>query len=299
MRLLAFEYACAGGAGGLPYLGEGRAMLTALVNDCRKAGLESVTTLLRNDLDRGGLDCDIVRVNGGLIDAARLEILRHDAVWVIAPESSGRLLELTRLVESTGTRLIGSSFPAVETCGDKLLAGRCLRGVANMPESRIFEGVYDAFPCVVKPADGAGCDNTFLIRNPDGLAALRLPEGIGFIVQPFIPGRHLSAGILSYDRDVELLGVCRQKITVAPQLRFEGVEGPVDYPHSKEVAAMARAVKSAIPTLRGYWGMDFIDDGGGALTLIEVNPRLTSSYPLYSAAAPFNIPRYAIFGTKQ
>ncbi|TBR21541.1 MAG: ATP-grasp domain-containing protein, partial [Candidatus Nitrosotenuis sp.] len=98
--------------------------------------------------------------------------------------------------------------------------------------------------------------------------------------------------------EVELLGVCRQKIAIGPQLRFEGVEGPVDYPRAEEVAAMARAVKSAIPSLRGYWGMDFIDDGG-RLALIEVNPRLTSSYPLYGASTPFNIPRYAIFGVKR
>lgn len=208
-------------------------------------------------------------------------------------------MDFTRLAESMGTRVIGSSSLAVKTCGDKLHANQSLRGVAKMPESRPFLGTCDTFPCVIKPVDGAGCDNTFLVQNPDELAALRLPKDVSFIVQPFIPGRHYSAGILSYDGEVELLGICRQKITVAAQIRFEGVEGAVDYPYPKKVAAMARAVKSAIPMLRGYWGMDFIDDGNGVLTLIEINPRLTSSYPLYSAATPFNIPRYAIFGTKQ
>lgn len=298
MRLLTIEYACAGGEGGQPFYDEGRAMLAALVNDCQKAGLSGITSLVHPDFDRGNISGDIVPVHGDLIDAARMEMRRHDAVWIIAPETRGKLLSLTRLAESMGKRLIGSSSPAVKICGDKLLACQCLRGGVNMPESRPFDGTCRTFPCVVKPSDGAGCDNTFLIQNADELATLNLSHGTGFIAQPFIPGEHFSAGILSYDNEVELLGVCRQKIAVAPQLRFEGVEGPVDYPHAEKVAAMARAVKSAIPTLRGYWGMDFIDDGG-ALTLIEVNPRLTSSYPLYSAAAPFNIPRYAIFGTKQ
>lgn len=298
MRLLAIEYACAGGEGGQPFYDEGRAMLAALVNDCQKAGLSGITSLVHPDFDRGNIPGDIVRVRGDLMEAARNEMRRHDAVWIIAPETSGRFLSFTQLAESMGMRLIGASSPAVEICGDKLLASRCLRGLVNMPESRPFDGMCATFPCVVKPADGAGCDNTFLIQNADELAVLNLPEDIEFIVQPFIPGGHFSAGILSYDGEVELLGVCRQKIMVAPQLRFEGVEGPLEYPHTGKVAAMARAVKSAIPTLRGYWGMDFVDDGG-ALTLIEVNPRLTSSYPLYSAATPFNIPRYAIFGTKQ
>ncbi len=298
MKLLAFEYACAGGEGGQPYYEEGRAMLAALVNDCQKAGLHSVTTLIHRDIARDGISCGIVSVDGDLAATAHGEMRRHDAVWIIAPETRGRLLALTRLAESMGKHLVGSSSGAIETCGDKLAASRCLHGVVNMPESRPFDGTCVTFPCVVKPVDGAGCDSTFLIRNPAQLAALKLPPDMGFIVQPFIPGAHFSAGVASHDDEVELLGVCRQKITVAAQIRFEGVEGPVDYAHTEKVAAMARAVKRAIPALRGYWGMDFIDDGG-ALTLIEVNPRLTSSYPLYSAAAPFNIPRYAIFGAKQ
>lgn len=299
MRLLAFEYACAGGEGGEPFYDEGRAMLAALINDCQKAPLDAVTSLVHPDFDHGGITGEIVHIHGNLIDAAREEMRRHDAVWIIAPETGGRLLDFTRLAESTGTLLIGSSSPAVEICGDKLFTSQSLRGVANMPESRPFEGTCGTSPCVVKPTDGAGCDHTFLIQNSGELAELKLPGDIGFIVQPFIPGEHFSAAVLSYDGEVELLGVCRQKITIGPQLRFEGVEGPVDYPHAEKAAAMACAVKSAIPALRGYWGMDFIDDGEGGLTLIEVNPRLTSSYPLYSAASPFNIPRYALFGTKQ
>lgn len=298
MRLLVFEYACAGGEGGQPFYDEGRAMLVPLINDCQKAGVDVVTSLVHPGFDTGDISCDCVQVRGDLQQAAREEMRRHDAVWMIAPETGGRLLGLTRLAESMGMRLIGPSSPAVQTCGDKLLASRHLRGVANMPESRPFDGICHTFPNVVKPADGAGCDNTFLNQDPDELAALKLPEDGCFIVQPFIRGEHFSAGILSYDGEVELLGVCRQKMTISHQLRFEGVQGPVDYPHIEKVAAMARAVKSAIPTLRGYWGMDFIDNAGD-LTLIEVNPRLTSSYSLYSAAAPFNIARYAIFGVKQ
>lgn len=298
MRLLVIEYACAGGEGGEPFYAEGRAMLAALINDCLKAGLSGVTSLIHPDFDRGNIPGDIAYVRGDLITTARKEMPRHDAVWIIAPETDGRLLSLTRLAESMGTRLIGPSSLAVETCGDKLLTSHCLVGVVKTPESRPFDGTCAAFPCVVKPADGAGCDNTFLIQGADELTTPGRSRNIGFITQPFISGHHFSAGILSYDGDLELLGVCRQKITIGPQLRFEGVEGPIDYPHAEKVATMARAVKSAIPPLRGYWGMDFIDNGVG-LTLIEVNPRLTSSYPLYSDATAFNIPRYVIFGTKQ
>lgn len=298
MRLLAIEYACAGGEGGDPFYAEGRAMLVALINDCQRAGLAGVTSLVHPAFDRGGITGDFVPVHGDLIDTARNEMRCHDAVWIIAPETGGKLLSLTRLAESMGTRLIGSSSPAVEACGDKLLASQRLRGVVNMPESHPFDGTCATFPCVAKPVDGAGCDNTFLIQNANELAALELPKEIAFIAQPFIPGQHLSAAVLSYDSEVELLGVCHQKITLAPRLRFEGVEGPIDYPHAEKVASMARAVKMAIPALRGYWGMDFIDDDGG-LTLVEVNPRLTSSYSLYSGTTAFNIPHYAIFGRKQ
>ncbi len=299
MRLLVFEYACAGGEGGEPFYEEGRAMLAALVNDCQKAGFDAVTTLLHPEFNDGSIPGEIIQVRGGLLESAREEMRRNDAVWIIAPETRGRLLDLTRQAESMGKQLIGSSADAVEICGDKLVMNHLLQSEVNTPESKPFDGTSGTFPCVVKPVDGAGCENTFLVRDHAGFASLKLPEGTGFITQPFIAGGHFSAGLVSYNGEVELLGICHQKISIDAQIRFEGVEGPIKYLHKEKVAAMARAVKSAIPGLRGYWGIDFIDDGTGMLTLVEVNPRLTSSYALYSSASRFNIPRYAIEGAAQ
>ncbi len=298
MNLLAFEYACAGGTGGHTYIDEGRVMLASLLRDCQKAGLDLLTSLVIPELDCGDLECTLVPVHGSLMETARDEMEKHDAVWIVAPEPHGRLLSLTRLAESIGIRLIGSTSPAVEICSDKFLTSRRLAPLVAMPDSRPFEGTYDRFPCVVKPLEGAACDNTFLVKNPQELAALSLPQEIGFIAQPFIEGDHLSAGIVSHGDEVELLGVCRQNIEIGPSMHFKGVEGPVEYPHMGKVRQMARTVKEAIPGLHGYWGIDFIDTNG-KLTLIEINPRLTSSYPLYSRVSPFNIARYAIFGKKQ
>ncbi len=44
---------------------------------------------------------------------------------------------------------------------------------------------------------------------------------------------------------------------------------------------MVGKIIETIPGLRGYWGIDF-NDCDGEPALIEVNPRLTPSYPYYS-----------------
>lgn len=269
-------------------------MLSALLDDLFRAGVET-TTLLHPSLPSDGFSARrVVRSAEMFSRVVEREMAAHDAVWIIAPETGGSLLQLTRLAESLKKKIFGAGSRAVDVFGDKLKTYETLKGLATMPHTSAFTGTYDRFPCVVKPADGAGCESTYLVSRRDELRELELPD-TRFIIQPFIAGEPMSAAFVSRANDTALLGVARQKIATNGRLRFEGVEGPVEYPNAATIEMMAEAVRNKVPELFGYWGMDFVETHGGPV-LIEVNPRLTSSYPLYIATAPFNIPLYVIGG---
>ncbi|MBI3581036.1 MAG: ATP-grasp domain-containing protein [Nitrospinae bacterium] len=288
MRLLAFEYACAGGEGGGPFLDQGLLMLSHLLRHLSGLGLERITTMRSDSLGAVPLFADkIVTVKDGLLKTFAKELREHDAVWIIAPECGGRLLELTRMAESLGVAVVGSSSAAVEVCGDKLLTCKALEGVVPTPRTRPFNGVFDEFPCVVKPADGAGCSSTFYIEDEARAVRFEAPPG-EFVVQPYVEGAPMSAAIVSNRDEAALLGVSRQLIKTGPLLEFLGVEGPVEYAHKDKLTLMMNIIRKIIPGLNGYWGVDFIDGPAGPV-LMEINPRPTSSYPLYGDAVPFQL----------
>ena len=288
MRLLAFEYACAGGEGGEPFLDEGLKMLSHLLRDLSKLGLERVTTIRSASLRAVPLLADkVLSTEGEFLKAYAEALMEHDAVWIIAPECDGRLLELTRIAESSGKLVMGSSSSAVEICGDKFLTYKALAGMVPTPPTRPFNGFFDEFPCIVKPADGAGCSNTFYVESEKDASRFAPPPG-KFVVQPLVEGEPMSAGVVSNRDEAVLLGVSRQLIETGPVLNYRGVEGPVDYPLRSAVEDMIKTVKNRIPGLNGYWGVDFIDADSGPV-LMEINPRLTSSYPLYGGIVPFQM----------
>ncbi len=272
-------------------------MLASLLRDLSISGIGQITTLVHAPLDASTFPATrTVPVAGNLFDVAVREMQNHDAAWIIAPETGGALLELTRLAESLGKKVIGPSSSAVEICGDKRLAYARLEGSLDMPETVLFNDSFNRFPCVVKPADGAGCESTFLLKNRQELQSLHLPHG-DFVVQPYLEGKAMSAAIVCHNGETVLLGVSRQLLEINGQMKFKGVRGPIEYQHRDRIGRMVSQIQKNIAGLDGYWGIDFIDCGGNP-ALIEINPRLTSSYPVYSASSKFNIARFAVLGER-
>jgi len=298
MNILVLEYACAGGPGGEPFLDEGRLMLTSLLEELADAELGGVTILVNRALDINGIKADETAViDGDFFSAMKKRMECADVVWVVAPESGGALYRLTDMAERLGKKVVGSSPDAVKLCGDKLSLYRRLNGNVPMPESEPFTDDYCDFPCVVKPVDGAGGENIYFVNDKKRLRQIKI-DGENSLIQPYVEGEKLSAGIVSGGGTPVLLGVCRQETDVGPGLKPKRIVGPVYYANRDRLIGMIEKINRLIPGLRGYWGMDFIDHNG-RLTLIEINPRLTASYPIYSRACGFNIAEKAVGGMTQ
>ncbi len=179
---------------------------------------------------------------------------------VIAPESGGVLLELTRVLEKAGTLNLGSSPEGVRIAGDKLLCHRALRGLPQ-PETELYDGTCTLEPpLVAKPRVGEGGER-MLVRSEEELE--RVPRG--WLLQELVPGRAMSASLLVGD-DVHVLSLNTQ--------RFSGTSYAGGEIISRQVPEEVIEAASRIKGLHGYVGVDFVQ--GEHTWIIEVNPRLTT-----------------------
>jgi predicted ATP-grasp superfamily ATP-dependent carboligase len=293
LRLLICEYVTGGGFVGSPLppglAREGDMMVSALVKDLAALGgidIVSVRDARLAPVEQTG-SCRVIHVYGNPWDIWRSAIEEVDAVWPIAPESGRALQRLSELVIRAGRILIGSRPAAVSLTTSKRATAERLAayGVPVVPTVSALEIARRGLPegangWVVKPDDGAGAEGTRRFRSADEVrqALAAASEIDNLVVQPFMPGVAASMSVLCHDGRARLLSCNLQDIVIENEaFRFRGcVVG--GYEQRRPVCErLAAAVAAAIPDLWGYVGIDLVDGDSGPLVL-EVNPRLTTSY---------------------
>lgn len=286
MRLFVCETITGGGLRGqaLPpaLLRDGEAMFQALYRQLQSLpGLQLITT---RDARLPALP-GAIPVNPGtdLTELWRRCLEEADAAWVIAPESGGELLRLRRLADAAGCDFIGCDAHSIELTGSKLATARYFsrRGFTCIETVTLSEPLprSDA-GWVVKPDDGAGCEQTWYFRSVEMLRAWRREHADTqrFVLQPRVAGVAASLSVLYGAGGSELLSCNIQEIEFrdnrvqAGGLRVGALNG-----RRQALAGFAAAVGTALPGLRGYVGIDFMDTPQGPV-LVEINPRLTTAY---------------------
>lgn len=289
MKIFVCEYVTGGGLYREPLppslAREGELMLGALLEDL--GALPQVELLTTRDVRLPALEGPVQVVEIGPdadVWQRWLDCLQQaDAFWPIAPEGGGVLERLCRLAEQQGKRLLNSASQAVATAASKYDTAAALsaRGIRSVPTYRLPELPQAlAGPWVAKPDDGAGCEDT---RCFDAKPALLdwLAAGCRrqtHVVQPFIAGEAASLCMLCHAGQAVLLSCNRQLIALRQgEFSYHGsvLNGLAD--HWSEFAGIAQQVASTLPGLSGYVGVDaMLCDG--EIVVMEVNPRLTTSY---------------------
>jgi hypothetical protein len=280
VKVFVYEYACAlGQSTELPasVRTEGRAMLTALVEDfSRVPGVEVLT------LNQQGLDTE----------AAAFRDLAKEADWslIVAPEFDGILETRCRWVEEADGRLLGPSSEAVRLAADKWPAYQLLvKHSVPTPPTWLADHVEVAqwpSPCVVKPRDGAGSQGVQLIDD-----ARHLQPRPGHLVQEYVSGVAASVAFLIGDRGVVPLLPAYQHLA-PPNFHYEGGRIPLSPALAERATHLGRRAVQVIPGLRGYVGVDLVLGQSADFScdaVIEINPRLTTSYAGLRALALDNL----------
>jgi predicted ATP-grasp superfamily ATP-dependent carboligase len=267
-------------------------MVQALLTDFRAWGKVHTVTTLDLRLDNLILPADeVVCVAPGQHEAVFSSLLaRSDAALLIAPETDGVLTRLSAMVKGAGVPLLGSRPVAVTIAGDKGACHQLFRqaGLPTPLTHRVsFADVPQVareigYPLVSKPVDGVGCEGVCLVtREAELAAALALLRCVTrrqeILLQSFVAGTHASVSLLVAEGRALPLSLNGQEIETGCPFAYRGGVVPLRHPAVARAFAVAQAAVGLVPGLQGYVGVDLVLSEEEVL-LIEINPRLTTSY---------------------
>jgi tyramine---L-glutamate ligase len=304
MHFFVYEWTTGGGMvdepGSLPasLVREGTTMVESLAADLSRIEGARVTVLreprvLRLVLPR----CEIIDVQSAASQREEFELLCAvaDATIVIGPEFDGILLKAARHVAACGGRLFSPNPEFIRIAADKHETCRRLAAAGvRVPEGIVLES--DAklpsdfeYPAVLKPVDGAGSQDIQLVVGPhDEPRPYAWPRRL----EQYMPGLTASVALLCGPSDCVPLMPCKQRISDDGRLRYTGGDLPLAIGLAERATAVGKRAIAALPATTGYVGVDLVlgrDPNATEDFVIEVNPRLTTSYVGLRAAAQSNL----------
>ena len=311
MNVAVLEYLSGGGlmgnVGSPSLRQEGFAMLSALSNDLVLSRHQVYTCLDRESLtQRNSLHRD-VQVHA--IGPAGLDWLKEwdaiartcDRTIVIAPELDYQLEQIVERLRATGSIVVASSKDFLLATSDKLKTAQLLSksNVAHPSTCTLSQFVDEStnattpIPMTVKRRDGAGCADMKYFANASVVKNWHAKQDINgdeWIVQPWLAGRSASMAIIA-DDEWHVLGAVEQSIElVTPSsdreianVSYLGGTGPLLGVTRNQLKLLAKKVRRSLPSgAHGWIGIDFLVPMDPVcseeLVVIEVNPRLTTSY---------------------
>ncbi len=233
-----------------------------------------------------------------------------DAVSLIAPEFDGILETLCSIVENSGKLLLSSPAKAVVVTADKFKTYRrlCQFGIATVPTQMLTTiepfvlslskhdtlrqaqgerlNLFNSQEWLIKPTCGVGCMDSYVLPDLTQLETLNLTQPS--IIQPHIHGDKTSLSCVFKNGQAWLLTINLQHFAVIDgQYHLQAIS--VNYRNDyARYAPLVTELARAFPELWGYVGIDLIETAEQILVL-EINPRLTSSFVGIQAATGINV----------
>ena len=233
----------------------------------------------------------------------------NDAIYVIAPETGQTLQSIVEIVEETGKVSLNCTAKAIGKVADKAALNEHLEKNGFPTPKAIPLNITDSlthvkqtinrelnYPVVFKPADGVGCSGLSIVKEntqiEKAISKIKSEsKNTRFIAQEFINGISASVSLLSTGKKAKALSLNKQNINFSGpdgNSSYEGGIVPFNYWLKQDVFNVAEKVVEAFSGLRGYVGVDFVLTEHKAF-VVDVNPRLTTSYVGLRRVASFNV----------
>ena len=317
MRIIVYEHMSSGGYAGKPIsnsvLSEGFGILRRVVSDFEAAGHE-ITVLLDNRISRlnppinANFTVPIFyphEVENFLYNVAKI----NDAFLIVAPETAQTLSSLVALMEKTGKLSFNCESNTILKVANKTVLYQVLeKNHLAVPKTLSLRGNEDlaeikrvtknklGFPVVFKPIDGVSCSGLSIVKEEsqvekavEKIKAVSAEEN--YVVQEFIGGESASVSLLCAKGKALAISLNQQTIKAGAPGEASCYQGglvPFDHPLKQEAFVMAEKVVGCFEGLRGYVGVDLVL-AKDKLFVVDINPRLTTSYVGLSRIANFNI----------
>jgi probable H4MPT-linked C1 transfer pathway protein len=296
VKILVFEYITGGGFNKqeLPdsLAGEGRLMLNALLDNLARLPELDITVMmdgrLCESISKVGINIAVIRPEHDISDEFARLVNQSDLVWPIAPEFDGILQALCQTVESLGKILLTSTAAAVSIAGNKFKTYVLLnRHQITAVPTWMFKDEYSPGEWMVKPVDGVGCADSYVVTNREEFERMIGHKG-SYIIQPHLQGAKTSLSCLFKQGRGWLICANLQYFELAD--RQYQLASIVVNNHSGLgfYQSVIDKIACAMPGLWGYVGIDLIETATQTWVL-EINPRLTTSFAGIYEALGINV----------
>ena len=281
---------------------EGYAMLRAVAWDLWRSGFKLAIALDRRAIGSLRLPPSIkVKVEpGSLMGSMRKASLLADHALIIAPPMAGIHASLTARLEELGLNVLGPLASKIAEVTDKATLMRTLSSLGlRIPKTVVLPSLslddllkaVDelGYPMVVKPKNGAGCKGVYVIskRSQLELVAKSLASSPSpYIAQEVIRGVHASVSLISDGHRAKPLSLNVQFLEWGFKPEYLGGLTPFNHCLAERVLEESRRCVEALK-LKGYAGVDVVINSERPC-IIEVNPRLTTSYVAVTSAFNFS-----------
>ena len=278
-------------------------MLRALAADFSRIGGVSTDVLVdvrHRDLDLSG--CTIHSVDSASAEPETFARLAALADWtvVVAPEFDDHLLSRSLTVERAGGRLLSPNSRLVALAADKQATAEHLsaRGVSVAPGIALAAGeslpVDFHYPAVLKPRFGAGSQGIRWIADARAIGG---DVSASSRLERYVPGTAVSVAALCGPPKGAFSGIsplvpCRQFVDRSAGFAYSGGSLPIEPELARRATRLATRAIATLDEPLGYLGVDLVlgDDASGADdAVIEINPRVTTSYVGLRALARGNL----------
>ena len=317
MKTILYEHVSGGGYAGQhispDILAEGFAILRTVASDFKAAG-HDVTVLLDDRISKLNppinADCTVPVIypeetTRFLTSLASI----NDASYIIAPETGQILESYVALMEKTCKISLNCQSNAIKQVANKNILKEILqKNNVNTPDSIVFSidenltaikrGIKEklCYPVIFKPADGVSCSGLSIVnKDSQIISAIEKIEAESsakqFVVQEFIIGEAASVSLLVSNNKALAISLNKQNVNVASPNKTSSYLGgfvPFDNSLKEETFLLAEKAVECFSGLRGYVGVDFVL-GKDKPFVVDVNPRLTTSYVGLSQTVSFNV----------
>jgi tyramine---L-glutamate ligase len=227
-------------------------------------------------------ECVVVQPSDDVWQIWKAQIKAADAVFIIAPETDGTLHYLTQMATLEGALVLGCGLESIKVSSDKMVTSLALEaaGIATIPTYTFENWPKSHWIWLAKPNDGAGCSDTACFNNADDLQdwIVQNDKQLTHVIQAYQPGDSASISCVMKKGKAHVLSCNTQKIKINNHmLSYNGgvVNGLREHWQAFEI--VANQIAKVLPDLAGYVGIDVIVDGE-EIIVVEINPRLTTSY---------------------
>ncbi len=272
--------------------GEGRGMLEGVL--CDLSGIHNVEATVAcsepasTEFENFGAAHFVIDSEGPVQTGKALSeaASQFDAVIPIAPECRGMLTSTVGAVRAAGHLVIAPSNDNIDICCDKWKTWERLHA-AGIPTVRTMlpPEVTTSGDWLQKPRDGTGGGGIVPFRPGENPA-------VPSIVQPRLSGTSHSVSIIGTgDPEKPLvLPAADQDISWhSGEPRYHGSCVPSEVIPKDESHAVAVMISRCLHHAFGYLNVDLFHSSAEGLQVLEINPRISSTYIAYRQLAEFNL----------